>query len=191
MNSKVLKIFIAALILLVGVGVVSAAEDAAADDAVSAEQTDEIAVADEDAVAAEESSGEALAAEADGAEEILAAEDSADAIAAGDNDNDVLTVASEPEKLKVSSDDVLGTKYKTISLGKIKIAKKYANSDSVPKKVQKSLKKQLKKLKKTSKKKMTKYAKKGWVFNGDNVYYDDYVKGKYYYIVFKLDMVKY
>lgn len=129
MNKKILKILIATIVLLVGIGAASAMESNSSDDAVAVDQADEISVDEASNVANVEKSND----ESDG--DVLAL-----------SDNDELSMAADEDKLASDDSSDNGLEYKTFAVGKLKVSKKYAKLIPMEKKIDK-YKKNIKKAK--------------------------------------------
>lgn len=184
-----LKILICFLILLVGIGAVSAIDSNSTADVISADDTQDLALDEEEVLAvseendiAEVSEDEVLGAAED---EVVAVSDDdsvgvieEDVVSAEEDSSEVLAMnAAENEELSMSSsyydddyyddyddyDDLqVGTEYKTFKLGKLKLPKKYWAFDDgyKPPKSYKKEWKQYKKYKKYVKKQTKKFKKK-------------------------------
>lgn len=196
MYKKISKILICALILVLAVGAVSAMESNTVDDAIASDVSDDVATVSEDEidqVAVEEQEDDIIGT---CEEEAVAVSEDADAIAVSENDGSVgidegkSTVSLKVDDDKLSSEyGAYSVQYKTFTVGKLKIPKKYVSdkykdSPMVKKKIQKKMKV----LQKKAKKKLYKIMKKGWQLYSEE---DPVIKkaGKYYLI--RYDMTFY
>ena len=212
MNKTILKILIGTLILLIGIGAVSAIEHNSTDEFLSAEQTDEISIMENntEVIAVNESNTEVLSAENNNTvisvnennTEVLSAENNNTVISVCENNNTVISVSNDDDLTSDSSSETqpLGTQteYKTVYLGKMKFLKKYKKwvlkGYKPPSKknkkawknhitFQKAVKKQMKQFEKTMKKIVKKYQAQNWKFYEDPYYKIKY-SSKYMYLRF-------
>ena len=230
MNKNILKVFIATIILLIGIGAVSAIDYNNTDDLTVIDEENTINVKENsEIVEAAHNENESLATENNAKttavnendSESLSAENNAKTTAVNENNSEVLTAESESEKLEsvntarevltVSSDDdklsllyhdspashytQSKTQYKTFTLGKVKIPKKYKSilyktpskknkkAWNLYKQFKKFEKKAMKKLKKSIIKVIKKAVKSHWHGYGD-VKYKLKWSGNYYVLTF-------
>ena len=207
LNKTMIKILISALILLIGIGAVSAMEHNSTDEFMSVEQNDEISVMD---------NNNTVISIGENDSDVLSADDNNTVISIGENDSDVLSAENHNTIISVSNDEDLTsyspfaiepqmtehkTQYKTLYLGKEKFLKKYKNMAlygyKKPSKknkkawkkhiaYQKAEKKQLKQFKKTATKVLKKAVANHWHAYG-NMYYKIRYSGKYVYLKFYWD----
>ena len=140
------------LILLIGIGAVSAIEHNSSDESFSVGQTDVISLIEENngVISVSENSSEILSAEdndtvvsvSENSSEILSAEDNGTVVSVSENSSEILSVENSNTVVSVSNDDDLTsyspfakepqmtktkTQYKTLYMGKMKFLKKYKN----------------------------------------------------------------
>lgn len=228
MNRNILKILICSLAILLAMGAVSAMDSNSTDDLKSIESDSQDLIADdgEDILAVESNEEDVVADDASEIiasqdDEILAAEDDSEDVLAFESDEDVISKSSDDgvvltssikqdDKLSMSeSKSVLGLEdsqieYKTFTLGKLKIPKKYkkfyngyepskSNKKALKKykKYQKVAKKQLKKFKKSTKKVMKSIAKGNWYADEGDMTYKTKTVGKNIITTFYLFAYRY
>ena len=176
LNNHILKILICTIVLLIGIGAVSAIDSNSSDDVMSAEQNDEI---DNEVLSVEDNSGDALS-----------ADENRQALKAGEGDTATSGQSQADNTIQTT------TQYKTLVLGKLKIPKKYMKMDKLKKnskkykkmdkQLNKLMKKQNKKIKKTTKKAVKKAMKNHWYSKGD-VYYTMKKTAKNYVYTYKIN----
>ena len=201
-------ILISTLILLMGIGAVSAMEHNSTDEFISVEQNDPISVMNDD--------NNTVISVSENSSEILSAEDNDTVVSVSDNSSEILSVENSNTVVSVSNDDDLTsyspfakepqmtqskTQYKTLYLGKMKFLKKYKNMAlygyNIPSKknkkawrnhigYQKMFKKQYKKWIKFANKVAKKAKANHWHAYGD-LYYKLKYSGKYMYMLFYAD----
>ena len=187
MNKTILKILIGTLILLIGIGAVSAIEDNSTDEFMSFEQNDEISVMEDNSeiISIGEDDSEPLSSQgSDGIfsvceneSESLSSHDSDGIISVSEDNGEPLNLKDSDAVISVSGDNTLSTnssseqepqkiqshtEYKTFCLGKLVIPKKYKKfylKDYKPSKKNKKAWKNYKKFKKLLKKRGKKLSK--------------------------------
>ena len=196
MDKKILKILIAGLVLLIGIGAVSALES---------NSTDDVAVCDDDSIAIDD---DASVEEADQeSNEPLAIDDSDNNEPISTSDSSLLKANSTETQLtsNSTSDIKITPQYKTYKVGTLKLSKKYKKFMKMKKapskknkkvwkeykKFKKALKKASKKTTKSMVKKLKKLMKKHWILYGESM--KKKTKGKYFYTTYygKFYRVKY
>ena len=187
MNKTILKILIGTLILLIGIGAVSAIEDNSTDEFMSFEQNDEISVIEDnnEIISIGENDSEPLSSQdSDGIfsvceneSESLSSQDSDGIISVSEDNGELLNLKDIDAVISVSGDNTLlndspfaqdpqmtqsQTEYKTFYLGKLVIPKKYKKfyiKDYKPSKKNKKAWKNYKKFKKLLNKRGKKLSK--------------------------------
>ena len=207
LNKTMIKILISALILLIGIGAVSAMEHNSTDEFMSVEQSDEISVMEDNNTVVSIGENDS---------DVLSAEDNNTVVSVSVNDSDVLSAEKDNTVVSVSNDEDLTsyspfaiepqmtehkTQYKTFYAGKMVFSKKYKkmalygynkpskkNKKAWKKHVayQKAYKKQFKRFIKTTTKIANKAKANHWHALGD-MYYKIKYSAKYVYIRFYVD----